>query len=510
MKIYPLKDFYLKKVLEGVELANKAISSTFGPYGRNVFLNRPSGLFITKDGLSVARELSHPDPIINLGVTFVKEACIEVNSVAGDGSTTTSILFTELFRLLVRAVASDTVPQFQKDLTELKDTYLEYITQHKRLSEDRETLRYLALNTANENEDIAEVVMDAIEESGSEGFINIIEGKKTGFNLSSFEGYVLDTSLISEEYLQGKTELHIEDPILAIFTQGLSTYKDIAPCLEEGSRYAPRPIVVLAPYIIGEAATTIIKTNSDTEIECHAVNLLGHPFFSSIIEDNLCAITGATKVTKIFRQNNSTFDLEWFGGASSIRITRQKTILENPTDCYDRILNRIDALDSIIDKEKDSWTQKKIREQKGYLSGGFVNIEMCLQTETETREARGRIEDTLFSVQGALEEGLLPGGGNFYFFLSQQYPDNSVAKALMAPMRSLLISKGVVPPQPFVELYNSTCSNPWTGWDLVAEKYRAMNLKPYILNSAKTIRLTLEKVLSLVYEISKTGVVVKK
>lgn len=495
------KKTFLEKFFQGIELATKAVSVTYGPNGKNVFLNRPAGLLITKDGVTVARELSHPDPSINAGLSLVKEACIEVNKSCGDGTTTATVLISAFSQVLKKSLASNKEKEFQKELAFLKkhsNSLVEKFTNKDPSSEQLERLAYLS---SNHDQTIASSVLDSLTRAGSYGHIQVVESKKIGIHVTSQEGFFLDEGVHHSEFLcEG-----VEDPIMALFTEGLSSYKDIAPCLEEASRFLPRPLIIITPYIIGEALSTILINKRENDLPVYVTGIPNYHLLNQETYFSLEALTGCQTV-----RMGESFDIEWFGGLSKAILKENSATLYAAYDAENRIIQRIKQLEHKIEVTQEKWIKEKLSVQKALLSGGLVNLEVKYVTDSETREVKGRLEDTLSSLRGAVEEGLVPGGGNSYAFLGYLLREKCPLshRALFEPLGRIAGEDS--------SIYHNYCLlqnkglSPWEGFDLNCKQSFHLENELSLYESAKTLKVVIEKVCSLLAEISKMEVFIER
>lgn len=470
------------------------MSPTFGPHGRNAFLDRVGGLLITKDGVSVAWEIQLPDPLQNLGCKILRESAIEVNRQSGDGTTATLLIAGSLLKHLHRMLIAGA--DLQQSLSEIKQAQikiLEALRKKAKSASDPRTLHQVTLISANADVEIADIVTEAVLVAGSEGFVSVTDGRKTGLQLRTQEGTVFDRGWVSEKFSKGQPSRKLEDPVVALFAQGLTLHSEMAPAMEEASRYE-RPLLVIAPYVYGEALATMILNDEKDVFSSCAVYTPGSPWDLPGILKDLAALTGATIVDKSAGRFATEFELEWLGGLVSSVVTHQKTILVSPIDAEDRLDKRMGELRAEADATENAWEKEQLLRRAANLTESLVAIEVAKFTDAETRETKSRLEDALHAAQGALREGVVPGAGATYaemaFLIEKECPP--LAKALLAPVEQLAKHAGVSPGCVVEQLRVSG------GWDPVTNSYRDLSEEPAILDSLQTVVCVIQSAVSAV------------
>lgn len=512
-KIYQDLD-HLVLLANGVQKAAEAIGSTYGPFGRTVVVQRPSGHILTKDGMSILKELSFKNPLENQGCQLVKSNVEEVNRSCGDGSTTATLLCAGLIDQVKQAIVTNQAESMRSEIQVARGLIRHALDISSFRGDDEFLFMEAAKLSSNNDVDLATVAVQATLDAGLYGHVNVVTGKKIGFELEEVEGLRLDSGWADERFSQGNSTIDLDDPIVAIFKHGITSAKEIIPCIEEASRYPGRPLLVMAPYIFGEALSVMLTNLERGVYASYGVRTPNHPLLSEEWLDTLAALTGASVVDPARGRKPESFDIEWLGGLHSVSIRRRGSVLRSPIDAEDRIMDRIHQLKKSISKSTSTWMSDKLSIQCGMLSEGMINIKVLKHTDLETREIRGRVEDTLHMVRNCINEGFVPGSGNCFNLMSYLCRDQAprVSRALEQPFRQLCINRGVEPAPRLEAVYGSyrANNNPWIGWDIGQDYLRDLFSKDPILDSRKCSHDSIMSALSLAELILNSSVVVTR
>lgn len=482
-------------LLQGATLASKAISATFGPQGGIVILEKSTGhIAPTSDGVTVAREVRPGGGLTSMGAAMVREACLKVEEIAGDGTTTTAVMVEAGIAKGVKLVTAGHCPQeIKRQIDEARAVAVEVLQEMAQPVTTEDMIKRVALIASNGDADVAGALAKGCMIAGTNGTVSIEDGVSTEIEIETKEGLELKSGFVSESFANGKMEVVLESPLVAIVNEGLQTVEDVQAVMEEASQWPNNHLLIFAPFIEGQAKSTMVMNHTKGIVQSCAVNVPGMHNWKMQYMKDIAAVSGATVVDKdAGMTHKGTFDATWFGSVKQAIISKEKTVLEAFEEADDTITERVTELKNLIDGSTSDYDRDRYRENMAALDGGLVLIRVGGVTESEMKERRGRIEDALGAVRGALEDGIIPGAGNGLLIAAQIIEQESegragweiVADMLRAPFYTLA-EKGDTHGQ--VAEFQTSQVNMWEyeGWDPVLGQTRNLLQEPSIVDSAR-------------------------
>jgi chaperonin GroEL len=489
-----------KALLAGALTAAKTIGVTFGPAGRTVMLDRPAGLLSTRDGVTVARELTFEDPEGCLGAKILTDACVTVNDQVGDGTTTTAILAAELLaeghKLIVAGYAPMQVAAGMQGAAACAVAYLTSIAEPVTSQEQLETVALLA---SNGDAEIAKLLAEASMAVGKDGSVIIEDGHGTVSTLELKEGMEIDRGAVTSAFFLGPTlERKMTGPLVAVINRVLRTMDDVKEILEVASQWQPRELLVVAQGIEGDALAAMTLNNAQGVVKSCGVLTPGFgPTKTDWLRD-VAALAGATFVDPEAGHDVARWDAEWFGALREAIILPNKSTLIAYEDNTADLSSYMAGLRARMGSTGSEYDRDKLKERLAKLSGGLAIIRVGGVTEPAMKERRARVEDALGSLRAALRGGLVPGAGTSFLLAAddaaQRHPESpeayckgwgAVLSAFQAPLRVLATNAGAdgayIANQVEEQL---TCKrdSPWVGYDALTGTIRDLRADPKVLN----------------------------
>ncbi len=404
-----------RKMLEGVSKLAAAVKVTLGPRGRNVVLEKKFGSpTITKDGVTVAKEIDLEDPYENMGAQLVKEVAEKTSDIAGDGTTTATVLAEAIFREGLRNVTAGANPMaLKRGIDRAVEEITEYLKNKlsKPVKEKRE-IAQVATIAANYDSTIGELIADAMEKVGKDGVITVEEGKSAQTTLDLVEGMQFDQGHLSPYFVTDaeRMEVVLDDPYILINEKKISSMKDLLPVLEKIAK-AGRPIVILAEDVEGEALATLVVNKLRGTLQCCAVKAPGYGDRRKAMLEDIAILTGGRALTEDLGVKLENVQLEDLGRAKRVKVDKENTTIIEGAGKTSAINGRIAQIKKQIEDSDSDYDKEKLQERLAKLSGGVAQINVGAATETEMKEKKARVEDALHATKAAREEGIVPGGG---------------------------------------------------------------------------------------------------
>ncbi len=403
-----------KKLLSGVEQISKAVKTTLGPCGRMVMMDKKYGSpVITKDGVSVAKEIELEDPYENMGAQFVREVASKTNDDAGDGTTTATVLSYALVREGVKSVAAGMRPiEIKRGMDKAVKIAVDEIKKNAKPVKGADDITNIATISANNDPEIGKMLADAIEKVGKDGVITVEESKNMEMTVDTVEGMQFDRGYISSYFVtdRERMEADFNDAYVLIYDKKISAMKDLLPILEKVAN-AGRALVIICEDVDGEALTTLVLNTIRGTIKVCAVKAPGFGDRRKDMLQDIAILTGATVVSEEVGLKLESCGEEVLGQAKSIKIDKDNTTIVggagNPKDIKDRIAE----IKGAIEKTTSSYDKEQLQKRLAKLAGGVAVINVGANTETEMKEMKFRVEDTIAATRAALEEGIVSGGG---------------------------------------------------------------------------------------------------
>ena len=403
-----------RKMFQGVHKLADAVKVTLGPRGRNVVLEKKFGSpTITKDGVTVAKEIDLEDPYENMGAQLVKEVAEKTSDIAGDGTTTATILAEAVFREGLKNVTAGANPMALKRGVE--KAVGEVVEQLKKLTKqvkEKKEIAQVATIAANYDQTIGELIADAMEKVGKDGVITVEEGKSAQTTLDLVEGMQFDQGYLSPYFVTDaeRMEAALDDPYILIYEKKISAMKDLLPVLEKIAK-AGRPILLIAEDIEGEALATLVVNKLRGTLQCCAVKAPGYGDRRKAMLEDIAVLTGGRALTEDLGIKLENVQLEDLGRAKRIKVDKENTTIIEGAGKTSAINGRIAQIKKQIEDTDSDYDREKLQERLAKLSGGVAQINVGAATETEMKEKKARVEDALHATKAAREEGIVPGGG---------------------------------------------------------------------------------------------------
>ncbi|MGI9861581.1 chaperonin GroEL [Moorella naiadis] len=500
-------DVEARRSLEkGVSTVAQAVKVTLGPKGRNVVLERKFGSpVITKDGVTVAKEIELKDPYENMGAQLCREVASKTNDVAGDGTTTATVLAQSIMLEGLKNVAAGANPIFvKKGIDRAVETVVEEIKKISIPVESKESIAHVASIAANEKE-IGELIADAMEKVGKDGVITVEESKGTATTVEVVEGMEFDRGYVSPYFVTNTEamEAEFEEPYLLIHEKKISAINDLLPLLEKVVRTG-KPLVIIAEDIEGEALATLVVNKLRGTLNCAAVKAPGFGDRRKAMMEDIAILTGGTFISEDLGVKLENIDLNMLGRAKKVKIAKEKTTIVEGYGKKEAVDGRVAQIKKQIEETDSDYDREKLQERLAKLAGGVAVIRVGAATETELKEKKHRVEDALAATRAAVEEGIVPGGGATLVHaipaLDQIQAEGDeavgvriVRRALEEPLRQIAANAGL---EGSVIVERVRSEKPGIGFDAISEEYVDM-IKAGIVDPAKVTRSALQNAASI-------------
>ena len=493
-----------KRLQHGVDTFAKTVCLTYGPKGRNVILDRAAGLLVTKDGVTVAREINLPDPVGNMACQALKEACLKVNDLAGDGTTTAACMAAAILRESIKLVEAGHNPVqmaigIQMAAAEAVVSIEEYLA---RPIENQKQLEKVALIASNEDAEVATNMAEAVMAVGKNGTVSIEDGNSVETVIIFKEGMEIDRGVASMHFLKNQHERRFDGPIVAVIAATLSTVEDVLDICEEATTFGGRPLVVFCENIHGEALKTLVMNDTNEEIGFEFIAVVAPGNFDRKKDylGDIAALAGADLVDPAQGMGWQKWDPQWFGGLRSVSAEAKKTMLVAHDEASEVIQERIKTIHAQYQHTTSQFDTDRLNERLAVLEGGLCIMQIGAHTESELKEKRARVEDALGAVQSALGDGIVPGGGAAYIAARQMIEGCCLADvnddvkagwrimemALLTPQSTLAANAGrngeyIV--EKMLDLRDAPES--WLGWDAMLEEFRDFGVDGTIIDPTR-------------------------
>ena len=495
-----------RKALEvGVDTLADAVKITLGPKGRNVVLDRGFGApMITNDGVTIAKEIELKDPIENLGAQIVKEVATKSNDVAGDGTTTATVLAQALIKEGLKMVASGANPVFIRRGMELASKkVIEELTKRAKKVESNEEIAQVGAISAGDVE-IGQLIAQAMEKVGESGVITVEEARSLDTTLDVVEGMQFDNGYLSPYMVSDSERMVVEmdNPFVLITDKKIANMKELLPILEKTVELG-RPMLIIAEDVEGEALATLVVNKLRGTLNIAAVKAPAFGDRRKAMLQDIAILTGGEVISEEKGIKLETADLNFLGQAKKVRITKDNTVIVDGLGEKDAIQARIGQIKNSIAETTSDYDREKLQERLAKSSGGVAVIKVGAATETEMKERKLRIEDALNATKAAVEEGIVPGGGTILIQIAKAIEDfklegeeglgvEIVKRALSAPLRQIVINAGIDAGVVIEKVKNSENG---TGFDAAKEEYVDM-VKAGIIDPAKVTRSAIQNAVS--------------
>lgn len=487
----------------GINKLSNTVKVTLGPKGRNVVLDKKFGApLITNDGVTIAREIELEDPYENMGAQLVKEVATKTNDVAGDGTTTATLLAQAIIREGLKNVAAGANPMIiQKGIKKAVEKAVEGIKEFSKPVETKESIAQVASISAAD-EEVGKLISDAMEKVGKDGVITVEESRSMGTTLEVVEGMQFDRGYVSPYMVTNteKMEAELEDPYILITDKKITNIQEVLPVLEQIVQQG-KPLLIIADDVEGEAMATLVVNKLRGTFNCVAVKA---PAFGDRRKDllqDIAILTGGTVISEDLGYELKETSIEMLGKARRVTVGKELTVIVNGAGEQSAIEERVALIKSQIEISDSEYDRDKLQERLAKLAGGVAVIQVGAATETELKERKLRIEDALAATRAAVEEGIVPGGGTVLLnvipkvkaLLEETNGDektgvNIIVKALEEPVRQIAINAGL---EGSVIVENVKNAEVGVGFDALNEKYVNM-LESGIVDPTKVTRSALQ------------------
>ena len=504
-KIIKFNEDARKSLEVGVDTLADAVKITLGPKGRNVVLDRGFGApMITNDGVTIAKEIELKDPIENLGAQIVKEVATKSNDVAGDGTTTATVLAQALIKEGLKMVASGANPVFIRRGMEVasKKVIEELIKRAKKVESNEEIAQVGAISAGDV--EIGQLIAQAMEKVGESGVITVEEARSLDTTLEVVEGMQFDNGYLSPYMVSDSERMVVEmdNPFILITDKKIANMKELLPVLEKTVETG-RPMLIIAEDVEGEALATLVVNKLRGTLNVAAVKAPAFGDRRKAMLQDIAILTGGEVISEEKGIKLENADINLLGQAKKVRITKDNTVIVDGLGAKEEIQARVGQIKNAIAETTSDYDKEKLQERLAKLSGGVAVIKVGAATETEMKERKLRIEDALNATKAAVEEGIVPGGGTILIQIAKDIEDfklegeeglgvEIVKKALSAPLRQIVINAGIDAGVVIEKVRNSENG---IGFDAAKEEYVDM-VKAGIIDPAKVTRSAIQNAVS--------------
>ncbi|MCL2443671.1 MAG: chaperonin GroEL, partial [Treponema sp.] len=402
-----------RKLLSGVEQISKAVKVTLGPKGRNVLLDKKFGApTVTKDGVSVAKEVELADPYENMGAQLLKEVATKTNDVAGDGTTTATVLAYSLIKEGLKSVAAGMTPlELKRGIDKAVTIAVEEIKKNSKDIKDKEEISHVASVSANNDTEIGKTIADAMEKVGKDGVITVEESKTMDTSIEFVEGMQFDRGYISAYFVTDRDTMTsvYEDVFILIHDKKVSSMKDMLPLLEKVAQ-SGKPLLIIAEDCDGEALSTLVVNSLRGTLRTCAVKAPGFGDRRKAMLEDIAILTGGEVISEELGLKLENTDISQLGKAKTVKIDKDNTTIINGAGKQKDIQDRIAQIKAQIDDTSSDYDREKLQERLAKLAGGVAVINVGAATEVELKEKKHRVEDALSATRAAIDEGIVSGG----------------------------------------------------------------------------------------------------
>lgn len=492
----------------GVDALANAVKVTLGPKGRNVIISKSFGSpIVTKDGVTVAKEIELKDPLEDMGAQMVKEVASRTNDQAGDGTTTATVLAQSIVKEGLKNVAAGANPM---DLKRGIDKAVEAIVEHlskqsKKVGDSSEKIKQVASISSNNDETIGELIAEAFGKVGKEGVITVEEAKGTDTYVDVVEGMQFDRGYLSPYFVTDSEKMvaNLDNPYILLVDKKISTMKDLLPVLEPVAQ-SGKPLLIISEDVDGEALATLVVNKLRGSLKIAAVKAPGFGDRRKAMLEDIAILTNGTVISEErgFSLENTTLDM--LGSCEKVTIDKDNTTIVNGAGAAKNIKGRVNQIKSQIETTTSDYDKEKLQERLAKLAGGVAVLYVGAPSELEMKEKKDRVDDALHATRAAVEEGIVAGGGVAFIrakaALSKvkvENPDEEtglqiVARAIEAPLRIIVENAGGEGSVVVAKVYEGTGD---FGYDAKSEKYVDM-IKAGIIDPKKVTRIALENAAS--------------
>ncbi len=509
-----------KKILKGVTTLSDAVKSTLGPKGRNAILDKKFGApTITKDGVTVAKEVDLKDPYENMGAQLVREVASKTSDVAGAGTTTATVLAYSIYKEgMKHAAAGANTMEIKRGIEKAVDAVVEELKKNSKTIQDKKEIAQVGTISANNDSEIGKLIADAMDKVGKDGVITVEEAKSMQTTLDVVEGMQFDRGYISPYFITDaeRMECSLEDPLILIHEKKISSMKDLLPILEQIAKMG-KPLLIIAEEVEGEALATLVVNKLRGTLQVSAVKAPGFGDRRKAMLEDIAVLTGGTMIAEDLGIKLENIKLSDLGRAKKVTIDKDNTTIVEGAGDHNKIQGRVKQIKTQIDETSSDYDREKLQERLAKLVGGVAVINVGAATETEMKEKKARVEDALHATRAAVEEGIVPGGGVALLRavpvldnvktddVDQKVGVDIIRRSLEEPIRQIVSNAGLEG-SVIVEKVKSN-DNKNFGFDANAEQYVDM-MKAGIIDPTKVTRYALQNAASVAALMLTTSVMI--
>jgi chaperonin GroEL len=494
-------------LLRGVTKLARAVKATLGPAGRNVILEKKFGSpTITKDGVTVAKEIELPCPYENMGAQLIKEVSSKTSDIAGDGTTTATVLAEAIYAEGLRNVTAGANPiSLQRGIMKATEAIVAKLKEISTPVKDSKEVAQVATVSANWDADIGNIIAEAMDKVGKDGTITVEEAKSIETTLEVVEGMQFDKGYLSPYFVTNPEtmECNLEGAYILINEKKVSNLKDMLPLLEKVAR-SGKPLLIIAEDVEGEALATLVVNKLRGTLNIVAVKAPGFGDRRKAMLEDIAILTGGRCITEDLGIKLENIELADLGQAKRITIGKENTVIVEGAGSSDAIAGRVSQLKNQIAETTSDYDREKLQERLAKLAGGVAVINVGAATETEMKEKKARVEDALHATRAAVEEGIVPGGGVALIRAQASIGDlglvgdektgaEIVARAIEAPLRQLAANAGMEGALIVAEVKKGTGNH---GYNVATAKYEDL-IKAGVVDPAKVTRSALQNAASI-------------
>src|SRR6266436_2441154 len=495
-------------LLRGVEKLSKAVKATLGPSGRNVILDKKFGSpTITKDGVTVAKEIELEDPYENMGAQLVREVASKTSDVAGDGTTTATVLAESIYREGLRNVTAGANPtSLQRGIMKAVEAIVEELKKISKKVSDRTEIAQVATVSANWDKTIGEIIADAMDKVGKDGTITVEEARSIDTTLEVVEGMQFDKGYLSPYFVTNAEDMEaaLENPYILIYEKKISSLKDLLPLLEKVAK-AGRPLLIISEDVEGEALATLVVNKLRGTLQVCAVKAPGFGDRRKAMLEDIAVLTGGRLISEDLGIKLENIKLEDLGKAKRVTVDKENTTIVEGEGKKADIQGRVAQIRRQIEETTSDYDSEKLQERLAKLAGGVAVVNVGAATETEMKEKKARVEDALHATRAAVEEGIVPGGGVALLRAAiklaslkvggdEQIGVDIIRRACEEPMRQIVQNAGVEGAVVIAKVRDHKDSH--YGYNAQTDTYEDL-VKSGVIDPAKVTRSALQNAASI-------------
>ena len=509
-----------RSIFAGIKMLSNAVKATLGPKGRNALLDKKFGApTITKDGVTVAKEIELKDPYENMGAQLVREVASKTSDVAGDGTTTATVLAYAIYREGMKHVVAGANPmEVKRGIEKAVEVIVEALKEQSKPVQEKKEIAQVGTISANNDSAIGDLIAEAMDKVGKDGVITVEEAKSMQTDLDVVEGMQFDRGYISPYFVTDpdRMECSLEDALILINEKKISSMKDLLPILEQTAKMG-KPLMIICEEVEGEALATLVVNKLRGTLHVCAVKAPGFGDRRKAMLEDIAILTGGTMISEDLGIKLENITVNDLGKAKKITVDKENTTIVEGAGDHDKIQGRVKQIKTQIDETSSDYDREKLQERLAKIVGGVAVINVGAATEVEMKEKKARVEDALHATRAAVEEGIVPGGGVAFLRTipvldklkldeaDQQTGVEITKRALEEPIRQIVVNAGLEG-SVIVENIKNNKSQTY-GFDANTEEYVDL-IKAGIIDPTKVTRFALQNAASVAALMLTTSVLV--